>query len=480
MRTQLFINNEYVDAQNKETLAVYSPHDESLVTDQLQVAGQEDVDKAVAAARAAFHGEWSKWTPAQRSTVMLKFADLVDQHADELALWESTCMGQAISTTKMLYKIFTGAFRYYAGWTDKLLGEQYPAHDGFYRVVQYDPIGVCAGIGAWNGAPGFFGSKVATAVAVGCTVVYKGSEKTPIGVLQLGDLIKEAGFPPGVINIITGAGSTGAMLSAHMDINKLSFTGSLDTGKKIQELAAKSNMKRVVLELGGKSPSLIFDDADLDNALQHHSLNFLFNTGQACVAASRVFVQESIAQNFIEQLKARFEQVSQTTGSPLDPKTIFGPLADSLQYERVMKYFEIGKQEAELITGGKRHNYSNTGYYVEPTIFLNPKDDARIYREEIFGPVLTIKTFKTEEEAIRMANDTFFGLSACIYTASTSRALRIAKQIDSGNVNINSSQSFSIAAPFGGNKQSGIGREGGRQGLLHFVETKTISINMNV
>ncbi|EUC44620.1 hypothetical protein COCMIDRAFT_37529 [Bipolaris oryzae ATCC 44560] len=480
MRTQLFINNEYVDAQNEETLAVYSPHDESLVADQLQIAGQEDVDKAVAAARAAFHGEWSRWVPVQRSAVMLKFADLVEQHADELALWESKCMGQAISTTKAIYQILIASFRYYAGWTDKLNGEQYPSHDGFYRIVQFDPIGVCAGIGAWNGAPGFFGSKVATAIAVGCTVIFKGSEKTPIGMLQLGDLVKEAGFPPGVINIITGPGSTGAMLASHMDINKISFTGSLATGKKIQELSAKSNLKRVVLELGGKSPSLIFDDANLNNALHHHSLNFLSNSGQACVAATRVFIQGNIAEAFIEQLKFRFEQVFQTAGSPLDPKTVFGPLADSMQFERVMNYIEIGKQESELITGGKRHSYSNSGYYVEPTIFLNPKDDAHIYREEIFGPVITIKTFKTEEEAIKLANDTCFGLSACIYTALTSRALRIAKQIDAGNVNINSSQSFNIGVPFGGNKQSGIGREGGRQGLMHFVEAKTISINMNV
>ncbi|PVH90548.1 ALDH-like protein, partial [Periconia macrospinosa] len=331
-------------------------------------------------------------------------------------------------------------------------------------------------IGAWNGAPGFFGAKVATAIAVGCTVVYKPSEKSPIGLLQLGDLVREAGYPPGVINILSGGGKTGAMLASHMDINKISFTGSLFTGKKIQEAAAQSNLKRVVLELGGKSPSLIFDDADMENALQHHSQNFLFNSGQACVAASRVFVHENIASTFIEQLKAQFEQISQAIGSPLDPKTVFGPLADTVQYDRVMSFLEIGKQEAELITGGQRHGFSKNGFYVEPTIFLNPKDDARIYREEIFGPVLAIRTFRTEEEAVKLANDTMFGLSACIYTASTSRALRIAKQIDAGNVNINSSQTFHIGAPFGGYKQSGLGREGGRQGLMHFVEAKTISI----
>jgi aldehyde dehydrogenase (NAD+) len=223
-------------------------------------------------------------------------------------------------------------------------------------------------------------------------------------------------------------------------------------------------LKRVVLELGGKSPSIIFDDADIENALTHSSQNFLFNSGQACVAATRTFVHEDIAPKFVEQLKARFEQFKHTIGSPLDAKTFLGPLADGKQFERVMSFLEIGKEEAELVTGGGRHG--TTGFYIEPTIFLNPKEDAKIYREEIFGPVATIKTFKTEEEAIRMANDTIFGLSACIFTASTSRALRVAKKIESGMVNINSSQTIGVEAPFGGWKQSGLGREGGKQGLM--------------
>lgn len=237
-------------------------------------------------------------------------------------------------------------------------------------------------------------------------------------------------------------------------------------------------MKRVTLELGGKSPSLIFDDADIENALVHHSQNFLFNTGQACIAASRTFVQESIAEKFIEQLKARFEQFKHAAGPPANPQTFLGPLVDGKQFERVMNYLEIGKNEAELIVGGGRHG--DKGFYIEPTIFLNPKDDARIYREEIFGPVLTIRTFKTEEEAVELANDTDYGLSACVFTSSTSRALRIAKQLESGMVNINTSQAFAAELPFGGFKQSGLGREGGRTGLLAYVEAKTILINMKV
>jgi aldehyde dehydrogenase (NAD+) len=226
--------------------------------------------------------------------------------------------------------------------------------------------------------------------------------------------------------------------------------------------------------LGGKSPSLIFADANMENALQHHSQNFLFNTGQACVAASRTFVHEDIVDDFVKQLKVRFEQMSHAIGSPADAKTFMGPLADGKQFERVMGFLDAGKDEAELVTGGVRKGES--GFYVEPTIYLNPKDDARIYRDEIFGPVITIRTFKTEEEAIKLANDTTYGLSSCVFTSSMPRALRLAKQIDAGNVNINTSQTFHVAVPFGGAKQSGIGREGGRLGLMNYLEAKTINI----
>jgi aldehyde dehydrogenase (NAD+) len=239
-------------------------------------------------------------------------------------------------------------------------------------------------------------------------------------------------------------------------------------------LTSDSNLKRVTLELGGKSPSLIFPDANIENALQHHSQNFLVNSGQACIAASRTFVHEDIADEFVKQLKVRFEQLSHAMGSPSDAKMFFGPLVDDKQFERVMGFLDVGKTEAELVTGGVRKGES--GFYVEPTIFLHPKDDARIYREEIFGPVITIRTFKTEEEAIRLANDTAFGLSSCVFTASMPRALRLAKQINAGTVNINTSQTFTPTVPFGGSKQSGIGREGGRLGLMNYLEAKTINI----
>ncbi|EMD67480.1 hypothetical protein COCSADRAFT_157857 [Bipolaris sorokiniana ND90Pr] len=474
----LFINNEYIDSTSTETLSIHSPHDESLVLDGVQVASLADVDTAVAAARAAYEGEWSKWTAKQRMQVMYRFADLIDKHTIDLCAWEAKSMGQPVMITQWMYKIASDYFRYMAGWTDKVPGEQWPEVDGIYKIVEYEPVGVCAGIGAWNGAMMFFALKVAPAVATGCTIVYKGSEKTPIGLIQVGELVKEAGFPPGVINIITGDGKVGAAMASHMDIDKIGFTGSVFAGKKFQELAAQSNLKRVTLELGGKSPSLIFADADMENALQHHSQNFLMNSGQACVAASRTFVQEDIVDDFIAQLKIRFEQLSNIMGHPEQQGIMYGPLADSKQFERVMEFIEIGKKEASLVTGGVRKGTS--GFYIEPTIFLNPGDDARIYREEIFGPVISIRTFKTEEEAIRMANDTNYGLSACVFTASTPRALRIAKKIRSGMVNINTSQHAGLEAPMGGSKQSGLGREGGKMGVMSYLEAKTICINMNM
>ncbi|KAF2811426.1 putative aldehyde dehydrogenase [Mytilinidion resinicola] len=467
----LFINNEYVDAKNKETLTVSNPVDGSLVAEGIQVAGEADIDAAVEAAEAAYRGPWSTWTAKERSKVMLKMADLIEANAKDLAPLETIAMGQPAWLSEFLIGAAVDAWRYYAGWTDKLSGEQFPADDGNYKIVQYEPLGVCAMIGAWNGSMMFHAMKTSAAVASGNTCIYKGSEKSPLGVLAMGALAKEAGFPPGVINIVTGAGATGAMLASHMKIRKISFTGSVFAGKKVQELAAKSNLKRVTLELGGKSPSIIFEDADMENVLTHHSQNFLMNSTQICVAASRTFVHESIAEKFVEGLKARFEALGDQPG-------FMGPLVDKAQFDRVTGYLEVGKKEAELITGGSQKG--KNGFFIQPTIFLNPAEDARIYREEIFGPVITIKTFKTEEEVVRMANDTEYGLAAYIFTSVLSRALRIAGKLESGLVNINTSTAFAMSVPFGGSKQSGVGRESGKAGLLAFMEPKTILINMNI
>ncbi|KAH7078634.1 aldehyde dehydrogenase [Paraphoma chrysanthemicola] len=473
---QLFINNEYVEATSNETLSIYSPHDESLFEEGIQIASLGDVDTAVAAARAAFEGEWSQWSPQRRSTAMLKFADLVEAHAEELGQWETKSVGQLPSVAKFIYQWFVETFQYFAGWTDKLPGESWSDDStGVYHLVQYDPVGVCAAIGAWNASAMFFALKIAPALATGCTVVFKASEKSPIGILQLGTLVKEAGFPPGVINIVTGDGKVGAALASHMGVDKITFTGSTFAGLKVQELALKSNMKRVTLELGGKSPSIVFPDADLKNALEK-SMWVLTNSGQGCIHATRIFVHEDIAETFIKGLKERFE--AKTVGAPTDSKTDMGPVADRAQFERVMSFIESGKQEAQLVTGGNR--VGEKGYYLQPTIFLNPKDDARVYRDEIFGPVVAIRTFKTEEEAIKLANDTSYGLSSCIFTASIPRALRIAKHLKVGGVHINNPHITHSRVPFGGAKKSGLGYEGGRLGLMAYLDAKTISINMAV
>ncbi|KAF2841471.1 putative aldehyde dehydrogenase [Patellaria atrata CBS 101060] len=478
--TKLWINNEFVEAKSGKFLTIYNPHDTSLVTNKVHVAGPEDVDAAVDAAEAAFKaGPWSSFSGAQRAALMLKFADLADAKAEDLGYLETIAMGAPIMVAASIVGFLTGVFRYYAGWADKIAGETYPADDGLYKIVRYEPLGVTASIGAWNASYMLFGWKVAAALAAGNTVIYKPSEKAPLGVLALGPLFKEAGFPPGVVNVLNGGGETGHLLASHMRIAKVSFTGSLFSGKKVQEAATKSNLKRCTLELGGKSPSLIFNDADIENALNNTSNGFFVLSGQVCVAGSRVYVEEGIADKFIEALKARYEAVGSTLGaSTLEPTTFMGPLADKAQFERVMEFIESGKKEAELVAGGNR--VGEKGYHVQPTIFLNAKSDARIYKEEIFGPVVHIKTFKTEEEAIALANDTSYGLSATIYTSNLTRALRVSAKLETGTVAINSTWFPSNQTPFGGSKQSGLGRESGKAGLLAYLEAKTIHVNMNV
>lgn len=335
------------------------------------------------------------------------------------------------------------------------------------------------------------------ALAAGNTFIYKPSEKAPLGALALGALCKEV-FPPGTVNIINGTGKTGALMASHMDIRAIAFTGSTATGRKIQEYAAKSNLKRVSLELGGKSPSLIFDDADIEVAVSKSMEGILANTGQICAMASRVFVQEGIADKFIDTLKSAFEGASSSgiIGDPMQEQTQIGPLADKTQFKRVMDYLESGKQDGQLVTGGVRKG--EKGLYVEPTIFKNTPSSAKIVQEEIFGPVVTVQTFKTEEEAIEMANDTVFGLSgkhhrlppptftskltfiACVYTNSISRALRVTRLLEAGTIAVNDWYFPAPDTPFGGVKQSGYGREGGLEGLNEYLQTKAIQININM
>jgi aldehyde dehydrogenase (NAD+) len=411
IQTNLFINNEYVPSSTGETLTIYNPTTDELVTDKAQVASEADVDNAVAAAKKAFP-LWNSTPGPKRASIMLKFADLLEKHASSIGKLESLAMGQPITVATGMLKGAAATWRYYAGYAGKVHGTSFTPEgmgDNVYKIVEYVPLGVCAGICAWNGTHVLAAWKMAPALAAGNTFILKTSEKSPLGAAYYGDLIREAGFPPGVINILAGAGPVGAMLASHMEIAKVAFTGSANAGRAVCVAAAKSNLKHVSLELGGKSPALIFEDADIGNAVTHNATGFLRNSGQICFAATRVLVQESIAPKFIEGVKKAFEEAAKKMGDPALSGTAFGPLADKKQFERVMGFLNDGKKEGvQVLVGGER--MGDKGTFVLPTILLNPDSKSKVYRDEIFGPVITLKTFKTEEEAIQLANDTTYGL----------------------------------------------------------------------
>ncbi|OCL09602.1 aldehyde dehydrogenase [Glonium stellatum] len=438
---QIFINNEYVGSKNNKKLSLYNPKDGSLIVDDVSLASEQDVDAAVAAAEKAFPA-WKKMLPNERRNIMTK------------------------CTLRCIWQI------------DKFGGESWPQKDGFLKIVRNEPLGVTAGIVPWNGPIGTIGLKAAPALATGNCFILKPSEKTPFSSLALGTLIKEAGLPPGVFQILTGDGSTGAIIASHMRIRKVSFTGSIATGKKIQEMAAKSNLKRVTLELGGKSPAVIFDDCNLDNAVMWTANAITANTGQVCFAASRVYVQEGIYDKFIEKYKEAMKNKVKEVSAPDKETTNIGPLVDEAQFKRVAGFIERGqKGQGKLLVGGQR--IGDKGFYIEPTVFTDVDPTSEIHCEEIFGPVSVVKSFKTEEEIMALANNTNFGLMAGVFTQDINKALRVASDFESGMVGINCVSLMFMVSPFGGSKESGVGRECGIHALRAFTEPKTIMINMN-
>lgn len=346
------------------------------------------------------------------------------------------------------------------------------------KIVRNEPLGVTAGIIPWNGPIGNVGLKAGPALATGNCFILKPSEKTPFAALALLPLIKEAGFPPGVFQVLSGDGSTGALLASHMRVRKVSFTGSIPTGKKIQEMAAKSNLKRVTLELGGKSPAVVFDDCNLENAVTWTVNAITGHSGQVCFAASRVYVQEGIYDKFIEKYKSQFVERTKALGDPDAESTMLGPLVDEAQFTRVTGFIERGKERKSgtLLTGGAR--LGNSGYFVEPTIFTDVKGDSEIHNDEIFGPVSVVRTFKTEEEVLEMSNNSEYGLMAGVFTQDINKAMRVASAFDSGMVGINCISLMMTQAPFGGSKQSGVGRESGIYALRAFTDPKTIMVNL--
>ncbi|KAF4985480.1 hypothetical protein FDECE_16536 [Fusarium decemcellulare] len=409
--------------------------------------------------------------------MLLNLAALVLKHSETLSALSRLTLGGPISAVGAMEVVFAAeVLRYFAGWTDKLAGETYPEEDGFFKFVRQEPLGVTAGIIPWNAPIGSVCVKAAPALATGNCIILKLSEKTPFAGLAMGTLIKAAGFPPGVFQVLTGDGSTGALISSHMRIRKVSFTGSTATGKKIQEAAARSNLKRVTLELGGKSPALVFDDADVENAVKWCVNAVTMNTGQACFAATRVYVQSGIYDAFASRYKALIEEKTKLVGNPDDPATIIGPLVDESQFNRVLGFMDRGSSQGRLLVGGgKLHD---KGFFVAPTVFLDVPEDAEIMRNEIFGPVAVINKFETEEEALTLANNSKYGLMAGIFTKDITRAMQFSSELDSGMVGINAVSTVFWQTPFGGTKESGIGRENGVHAIRSFTEPKTVFINM--
>ncbi|EER26940.1 aldehyde dehydrogenase, putative [Coccidioides posadasii C735 delta SOWgp] len=471
----LFINNEFVKGVEGKTFETINPHNEKPIV-AVHEATEKDVDIAVAAARKAFEGEWKKVTPTDRGRMLNKLADLLEQHCDTLAAIEALDNGKAVSMAKVDVANSAGCIRYYGGWADKLHGKVVDTDHETFNYTRHEAVGVCGQIIPWNFPLLMWAWKIGPALATGNTVVLKSAEQTPLSALYACQLVKEAGFPPGVLNVISGFGRVaGAAISSHMDIDKVAFTGSTLVGRQILQAAAKSNLKKVTLELGGKSPNIVFNDADIDNAISWVNFGIYFNHGQCCCAGSRILVQEGIYEDFLQRFKER--AMKNKVGDPFNPDTFQGPQISQLQFDRVMGYIDQGKKAgAKVEIGGER--LGTEGYYIQPTIFSNVNEDMSIVKEEIFGPVCSIQTFKTEEDAIKIANGTSYGLAAAIHTKDLNTAIRVSNEIRAGTVWVNCYNLLSYQTPFGGFKESGLGRELGEYALDNYTQVKAVRIRL--
>ncbi|XP_074579450.1 aldehyde dehydrogenase family 2 member C4-like [Curcuma longa] len=471
--TKLFINGSFVDAVSGKTFETIDPRTGDVIAG-IASGDKEDVDLAVAAARAAFDdGDWPRLPGYQRGRIMMKFADLIEQHAEELAALECIDSGKPLLLNKLVdLPDAISKFRYYAGAADKIHGETLKLAGELQGYTLKEPIGVVGHIIPWNYPIIMFALKVAPALAAGCTMIVKPAEQTPLTALYCAHLAKQAGIPDGVLNVVTGFGNTvGAAITSHMDVDKVSFTGSTETGRVVMEAAARSNLKSVSLELGGKSPLLIFDDADIDMAVELARRAVFFNQGQVCVAGSRVFVQEGIYDEFVKKIALSLKEW--VVGDPFDPRVNQGPQVDKRQFDKILSYIDHGKREgATLLTGGKP--CGEKGYYIEPTIFTDVKDDMLIAKDEIFGPVMSLMKFSTVEEAIQRANCTKYGLAAGIVTKDLNIANRVSRSIRAGIIWLNCYFAFDSDCPFGGYKMSGFGRDSGLHALEKYLKVKSV------
>ena len=472
---QLLIGGKWVSAKSGKTFETINPANEEVLA--LAAEGDKaDVDEAVKAARQAYEdGQWSKTSPHQRTRYLLAIADQIEKHAEELATLETLNNGMAISLARVHVALTADIFRYYAGWVTKIYGETNPSEPSMFNYTLREPLGVCGQIVPWNGPILMLAFKIAPALSCGNVSILKPAEQTPLTALRIGELILEAGVPEGVVNVITGYGETaGAAIASHPEIDKVAFTGSTEVGKLILQ-ASTGNLKRVSLELGGKSPNVIFADADLENAVASSALGFAMLSGQICWASTRVFVQRDFHDRFVDQL-ARYVSTIKT-GDPLDASTTVGPLVSRAQLNRVKGYFDVGKQEgAKLLLGGEAR--SGKGFYVEPTIFTEVRNTMKIAREEIFGPVASVIPFKDEDDVIFQGNDTPYGLAAAVWTHDVGRAHRVARALKAGTVWINCYGKIDPISPFGGYKQSGIGRELSSHAIDLYTQVKSVYLKL--
>ncbi|MBD2412833.1 betaine-aldehyde dehydrogenase [Nostoc calcicola FACHB-389] len=474
--TRLLINNEWVNSISDRRFPTINPATGEIIC-EVSEADAPDVDKAVQAARTAFtSGEWPKISASRRGELLYKLADLIEQNIDELARLETLDNGKPLQDSLGDLGLVIACYRYYAGWADKVQGKTIPINGPYFCYTRHEPVGVVGQIIPWNFPLLMQAWKLAPALATGNTVVMKTAEQTPLSALRVGELIVEAGFPPGVVNILSGYGPTaGAAIARHMDVDKVAFTGSTEVGHLIMEAAAKSNLKRVTLELGGKSPNIIFADADMDRAIADSHEALFFNQGQCCCAGSRVFVEEKCYDEFVAKSVERAKR--RIVGNPFDANTQQGPQVDKEQFDRVMSYIESGMREgAKMLCGGNQ--VGEKGFFIAPTVFADVRDEMKIAQEEIFGPVMSIIKFKDIDEVIQRANATMYGLAAAVWTQDITKAHAIANNVRAGTVWVNCYDVFDAAAPFGGFKQSGIGRELGEYGLQQYTEVKTVTIKL--